>query len=79
MRLEVRVCPNGDHWEVRVGDEGAITAFASQWAALTHARGIARLAWIDQGLLSCVRVRTAPNTWETDSLYGGESGGYRGG
>ena len=79
MRLEVRVSENGDAWEVRVGEEGAAIVFTSQWAALTHARGIARLAWIDQGLLAAVRVRTGPEMWETDSLYGGESGWYRGG
>jgi len=79
MRLEVRVCQNGDSWEVRIGEDGAVSVFNSQWAALTHARGIARLAWIDQGLLSAVRVRTSPEMWETDSLYGGESGWYRGG
>jgi hypothetical protein len=79
MRLEVRVCENGADWEVRVGEEGAALLFGNQWAALTHARGIARLAWVDQGLLSAVRVRTAPDQWETDSLYGGESGWYRGG
>jgi len=79
MRLEVRVCPTEDGWEVRVGADGIANAFASQWAALTHARGIARMAWIDEGVLAAVRVRTAPDLWETDTLYGGESGWYRGG
>jgi hypothetical protein len=79
MRLEVRVCANEDAWEVRIGEEGATTVFRSQWAALEHARGIARLAWTGQGLLSAVRIRTSADLWETDSLYGGESGGYRGG
>lgn len=79
MRLEMRVCQNGAVWEVRIGHDGAARHFDSKWGALTHARGIARLAWIDQGVVAAVRVRTTPDLWETDTLYGGESGWYRGG
>jgi len=64
---------------VRAGD-GVPSSFSSQWAALTHARNLARMAWIDDGVLSAVRIFTEAGHWETDTLFGGESGEfYRGG
>jgi hypothetical protein len=79
MRFEVKVCQVERQWEVRAGD-GAPMHFATQWAALTHARNVARMAYIDDGILTSVRVLTANGFWETDTLFGGESGDYyRGG
>ena len=79
MRFEVRVCRGESAWEVRAGD-GVPNLFSSEWAALNHARNIARLAWIDDAVLSAVRIFTSNGHWETDTLFGGESGEYyRGG
>jgi hypothetical protein len=69
-RFEVRVCRNGAMWEVRPGLDGPVHPVASEALARKQARELARVAWADDGLLSCVKVLTSEGTWIVEDVFG---------
>jgi hypothetical protein len=69
-RFEVRVCRREATWEVRPGIDGPVHAVRSEAQARKQARELARVAWADDGLLSCVKVLSSDGTWIVEEIYG---------
>jgi hypothetical protein len=68
-RLEVRIWPHDNRWEVLSGDEGRVHRFVALDAAMHCEHELARRAWADHGQLSCVKL-FAGDTWDVVAVFG---------